>query len=158
MYSGYLELPWWYYIIAVAVGMVVWKIRKRLSLGFLAGYAFLILAETVLIREPFVGRHFQPELFWSWRVWCEQKNQILLNIVMFIPVGILGGWMWKWLGLFAATGFSLTIEILQLITARGLMEFDDVFHNAAGAAVGIGIVMIVKKLIRAEKTGIDTKI
>jgi glycopeptide antibiotics resistance protein len=31
---------------------------------------------------------------------------------------------------------SLTIEILQLVTKRGLFEFDDIFHNTLGVAVG----------------------
>lgn len=35
--------------------------------------------------------------------------------------------------------------MLQLITARGLCEFDDVIHNTIGAIVGVGLVMIWKK-------------
>jgi glycopeptide antibiotics resistance protein len=31
---------------------------------------------------------------------------------------------------------SLTIEILQLVTKRGLFEFDDIFHNMFGVAIG----------------------
>jgi glycopeptide antibiotics resistance protein len=31
---------------------------------------------------------------------------------------------------------SLTIEILQLVTKRGLFEFDDIFHNTLGVAIG----------------------
>ena len=39
------------------------------------------------------------------------------------------------------------IEILQLITARGLCEFDDVIHNMIGALIGVGVVMIGRKLL-----------
>ena len=39
------------------------------------------------------------------------------------------------------------IEILQLVTSRGLCEFDDVFHNMIGAVIGVGIVMIGRKLL-----------
>ena len=66
---------------------------------------------------------------------------------MFIPVGILAGWLWKWKGLWFAAGLSLTVEALQLITKRGLMEFDDVLHNFLGATVGIVILIFVRKLI-----------
>lgn len=38
------------------------------------------------------------------------------------------------------------IEILQLITARGLCEFDDVFHNMIGAVIGVGIVMVLNRM------------
>ena len=127
--------------------MAVWRVWKKPSLGLLVGYAFLILAETVLIRKPFEGQHFQPEIFWSWKQWNVQKNQILTNVVMFIPAGLLCGRLWKWKGLWVAAGLSAAIEILQLITARGLCEFDDVFHNMIGAVIGIGIVMIGRKLL-----------
>ena len=79
------------------------------------GYAFLILTETVLIRKAFSGAHFQPELFWSWRAWDKQRGQVIVNIVMFIPVGMLVGKEWKWKGLWVAAGMSVGIEILQLI-------------------------------------------
>jgi glycopeptide antibiotics resistance protein len=34
---------------------------------------------------------------------------------------------------------SLTIEILQLVAKRGLFEFDDIFHNTLGVAIGYWI-------------------
>ncbi len=113
----------------------------------LIGYAFLILAETVLIRKPFQGEHIKLELFWSWKQWSVQKNQILTNVIVFAPVGVLTGHLWKWKGLWVAAGLSIAIELLQLITARGLCEFDDVFHNMIGAVIGVGIVMIGRKLL-----------
>lgn len=76
-----------------------------------------------------------------------QQNQILANVIMFLPVGVLAGRIWRWRGLWVAAGLSVGIEILQLITARGLCEFDDVFHNMIGAVIGIGIVMIGRKLL-----------
>ena len=114
------------------------------------GYTFLILAETVLIRRPFQGEHLKFELFWSWRAWNVQRGQIIANVIMFFPVGVLGGWLWKWRGLWVATGLSIFIEILQLITARGLCEFDDVIHNCVGAVIGVGVVMIGRKLFKGE--------
>lgn len=111
------------------------------------GYSFLILAETVLIRKPFTGEHLKLELFWSWKQWSVQENQILTNVVMFVPIGVLVGWLWKWRGLWFTAGLSLLVEVLQLVTSRGLMEFDDVFHNTLGAAVGIGIVLIIRIML-----------
>ena len=119
---------------------------KKPSVGLLIGYTFLILAETVLIRKPFSGQHFNPELFWSWRAWDLQRNQILTNVVMFLPIGVIAGRIWRWRGLWVAAGLSVVIEVLQLITARGLCEFDDVMHNMIGAAIGVGIVMLCAKL------------
>lgn len=145
---GLLDIPWWYYAIAAFLGVAGWRVWKKLCLGLLIGYAFLILVETVLIRKPFVGEHINLELFWSWRQWNVQKNQILTNVAMFIPIGALAGWLWKWKGLWLAAGLSLLVEVLKLITFRGLLEFDDVIHNMIGAVLGVGVVMVVGKKLK----------
>lgn len=145
-----MDIPWWYYAIATLLGVTAWRVWKKPSLGLLLGYAFLILAETVLIRKPFVGEHIKLELFWSWKQFAIQQNQILTNIIMFIPVGVLTVRLWKWKGMWVAFGLSSAIELLQLITARGLCEFDDVMHNMIGAAIGTVLVIafqVVKKKI-----------
>ena len=154
---GLLDIPWWYYAVAVLLCVAVWRIWKKLSLGILAGYAFLILAETVLIRKPFIGEHIKLELFWSWRVWEKQHKQILANVTMFVPVGLLCGRLRKWKGLAVAVGLSVAIEVLQLITTRGLCELDDVFHNTVGAVVGLGIMTMVRKMISSGDTENDAK-
>lgn len=141
---GLLDIPWWYYAVAVLLCVTVWRIWKKPSLGLLIGYSFLILTETVLIRKPFIGEHIKLELFWSWKQWLVQKKQILTNVVMFIPVGVLAGRLWKWKGLLVAAGLSGLIEVLQVLTARGLMELDDVMHNMVGAVVGAGLVILFR--------------
>ena len=118
----------------------------------MAGYCFLILAVTILIRKPFDGIHFQPELFWSWKQWGKQREQIVTNIIMFIPIGILTGWLWRWRGLIFAAGLSVGIEVFQLITSRGLCEFDDVLHNTIGAVIGLALIMAVKRGYSVWKT------
>lgn len=142
-----MDIPWWCYAIAALLGVIGWRVRGKIALGLLVGYAFLILAETVLIRKPFVGEHIKLELLWSWRAWSVQRSQILTNVIMFVPVGVLAGRIWRWRGLWATAVLSIFIEILQLVTARGLCEFDDVFHNMVGAVIGVGIVMIGRKLL-----------
>ena len=87
------------------------------------------------------GWRIEPRLFWSWASWKRQHRQILINVAMFVPVGLLTGKMWKWKGLAVAAGMSICVELLQLLTSRGLCEFDDMMHNMIGAAIGTGIVM-----------------
>ena len=126
------------------IGVGTWRIWKEPSLSLLAAYAFLIITETVLIRYRFTGNHFKPELFWSWRAWDKQKSQILTNVFMFVPIGVLAGWLWKWKGLLVAAGLSISVEMLQMITQRGLCEVDDVIHNVLGAVIGVAVVMFVR--------------
>lgn len=146
-----LDIPWWYYLISLLIVVLVAR-GWRWEGGLLVGYAFLVLAETVLIRKPFTGDYVKLEILWSWRAWETQRTQILTNLIMFVPVGVLAGWIWKWKGLCVAAGLSVIIEVLQLLTARGLCEFDDVIHNCLGTAVGIGIVMLIEKISRVEET------
>lgn len=121
---GILDIHWWYYAVAAILAVVV-GYKWRWEGGLLVGYAFLIFAETVLIRKASAGEHLRLDLLWSWKQWSVQKGQILTNVVMFIPVGLLAGKLWRWKGLWFAACLSIVIEVLQLVTARGLMEFDE---------------------------------
>ena len=38
----------------------------------------------------------------------------------------------------------MLIELAQLVSCRGLFEFDDVIHNALGTALGVLIVMGIR--------------
>lgn len=143
---------------ALFVGLAVWRVWDKPSLGLLAGYSVLLFAETVLIRRAFTGNHFQAELFWSWKAWDRQKNQILSNVIMFIPIGILTGRLWKWRGLFAALGMSVTVELLQLITQRGLCEFDDVADNVLGALIGVVIALLARRIAELLSKRYDWRI
>ena len=70
---------------------------------------------------------------------------------MFILVGILTGLIWKWKVLLVAAGLSMGIDILQLISQRGLCEFDDVIHITLGAIIGVGLVMLIRHLLKIEE-------
>lgn len=104
---------------------------------------FLILAGTVLSRTSGPKMTYELVPFWSYRV-PSLRHEILLNVVMFIPVGLLGG---KWRTVGMAAIFSAVIELSQLISRRGLFEFDDIIHNALGAAIGVAVVMLVKRMV-----------
>ena len=71
-------------------------------------------------------------------------------MVMFIPVGILTGRLWKWKGLWVAVRMSAVIEALQLVSERGLCEFDDILHNSFGTLICVGIVMPIKQMTRCS--------
>ena len=46
----------------------------------------------------------------------------------------------------------MLIELAQLVSFRGLFEFDDVIHNALGTAVGVLLALGMKWLVK--KTGL----
>jgi glycopeptide antibiotics resistance protein len=78
--------------------------------------------------------------------------QHILNVLMFIPIGFF----------LCATIYgirfmhvieigcllSVMIEILQLITRRGVCNIDDVIHNTIGCAIGYGIYIFCSKIVK----------
>ena len=112
---------------------------------------FIIFSVTVLSRTSFTGLHFQPELFWSYRIWNIEKEQIILNIIGFIPLGLIGGKLIGWKSILLAAGVSIAVETLQLVTQRGLFEFDDMIDNVLGAVIGFGIFLLCHFLRFAKK-------
>ena len=65
---------------------------------------------------------------------------------MFVPVGVFVGWLWKWRGMYFALGLSLSIELIQFFSKRGLMEIDDLIHNCFGTLIGIVFIVFVRKM------------
>ena len=102
---------------------------------FVALYIFFILWVTLFSRRPMTVRIFRG-LFWE--IEMGYWNNIIQNILLFIPLGfLLGDKGWKAI-LF---GFLLSafIELIQYIAVLGYCEADDVLNNTIGTAVGIGI-------------------
>ena len=129
-------------MVAAGIAVLVWIWVGKWNTGLLAGYLFLILAVTVLDRRPGPKMTYELIPFWSYGV-KSLRMEILLNIILFIPVGLLSP-RWKTVGL--AAGYSMLIELAQLVSFRGLFEFDDVIHNALGTAIGVLLVLGLRRL------------
>jgi len=100
------------------------------------------IADRVLDRRPGPKMTYELIPFWSYGV-KSLRMEILLNIILFIPVGLLSP-RWKTVGL--AAGYSMLIELAQLVSFRGLFEFDDVIHNALGTTLGVLIMLGLRRL------------
>lgn len=76
---------------------------------------------------------------------------VTLNIVMFLPLGILLPLLhdrfkkavWT---ILAGMLLTLSIETFQYFTGLGVFEFDDLFNNTLGAIIGYGLTMSVLKV------------
>ena len=121
------DIPAYYYMIAVAVCICLLLVTKKWAVSLLIPYVFLVVAATLLIREPGAEPKCELQIFWSYRVWEAQKEQIIANVIMFLPVGFLAGAVFRWGSVPLSLGFSAMIESLQLATCRGLFEFDGTF-------------------------------
>lgn len=72
------------------------------------------------------------------------------NIILFIPIGILLSVLISqknaWFSIILSLILSAALEVTQLITHRGLFEFDDIIHNVLGAVIGVMLYMLSKNL------------
>lgn len=74
---------------------------------------------------------------------------ILYNIVLFIPAGVLA---FRWRTKYALIGLAvipLCIEIAQLITSRGVFEIADIINNFIGGAIGLFLARMVGRFYRS---------
>ena len=75
------------------------------------------------------------------------------NILMFLPAGFLLPALFPltkkvWSFILCCLSISLCLEILQLLTALGDFDVDDLLLNTAGGIMGYGIYQVVKPFDR----------
>ena len=136
---------------------------KKTKIIVLCIYLLTVLWFTIFNRSVRPSSA-QTDLFWSYKAWINDQNnqigqEILANIVMFMPFGfLLSSIVTKHRLVFpAAILFSLIIETLQLFLMRGLFEWDDVVSNTIGAIMGIGLFLIFDKYINEKHRAIIMK-
>lgn len=123
--------------------------QKLFLTGLLIGYLIVVILATLASRSSFLYESKTSfELFSSYRLALINFNMrewrnILLNIAMGIPLGILLPCVFEkmkhwWLTYATGLLFTITIEVTQLITHRGIFEIDDIFNNAIGCIIGFG--------------------
>lgn len=108
-------------------------------------FIMIVLASTVFTRMPRDGYTYNLTPLWSW--WAaafgnyELLKEIVLNIILFIPIGCLLPFVFHrqllfYKALWMGAALSFIIECSQLIFLRGLFEWDDMIDNSIGAMIG----------------------
>lgn len=122
-------------------------------------YLFWIASVAVFFRATMKERMEALAPLETYRAILEGEDilpETILNVAVFIPIGLLLGCAFgrlKWWKVLAiGGGFSLSIEVLQFVLKRGFAEFDDVFHNLLGCAIGflgyLALIHVVKRVSR----------
>jgi glycopeptide antibiotics resistance protein len=156
--SLFFDIPFDVYKVTACVfviGLVILIALKGFKTGLrysakllLIEYIFLIFCSTVIFRYVGETRYYDFHPFWSYKAIQEGREDLLaeniMNVVAFVPVGLLLGIAFKqmtwWKALLIGCSISITIESLQFIFMRGFSELDDVMHNTLGCIVGFMIV------------------
>ena len=96
--------------------------------------------------------------------WLLGGTQRTLNTVLFVPAGALlvlaaarwrAGWVLVPLGLGLLAAYSVGLELTQLELARigRACDVTDVVDNAAGAAIGVGVGLLLLPVLRPWSVG-----
>ena len=133
------------------------KYRKKIDacgMFLLLVYVGVVFSWTVFCRTIKPRQYYGLVPFWSYRAIRQGATALisenLLNVLLLLPNGFLyplamGQASAKKSILFGLS-CSVLIELLQLILKSGLPEFDDIFHNTVGVAIGYGLYRGVRLL------------
>lgn len=133
--------------------MILYNRKKYGRVSFIIKSSLLIIYVvvvghlTLFSRESGIVDRVDLTFFSLLEESSDYAIQLIENVLLFLPAGILCPWMWKqmrnWKRSFLL-GFagSLLIETLQMLTGRGLFQLDDLITNAAGMMAGYGIYQI----------------
>lgn len=129
------------------------KRKKFLCIVFIC-YLIIVFGQTLLNRESNYFNNLNLHLFSAYKeAWyhfsmTEWRN-IILNILMFVPFGLLLPLAFKqfdrfWKVYIKGLFFSIVIEIFQFITSRGIVEVDDILNNTIGTMIGYGFYILIR--------------
>lgn len=151
-------------LVAITVFFCVNRLEKALKFSgrlLLCEYTILVYSSTVFCRTRLNDIRYTILPFWSYKAYCSGADpsllpEIVMNIVGFIPFGFLMGavfqkLMW-WQIILMGFLISVSIEILQYFFKLGVVEFDDVFHNTLGVAIGYGLYALTNIFLNRKRT------
>lgn len=129
--------------------------RYFIGLSFLF-YILILLYVTILSREPFAERRVMLTFLWEYRLALAGSLfwvfQILNNIILFVPMGVMYGELGRksswWRAILVGAGTSAMIEGMQFALKAGLCETDDVFNNTIGMMLGYTFWLFCDKILR----------
>jgi glycopeptide antibiotics resistance protein len=76
--------------------------------------------------------------------------EIIMNVLIFIPLGIYAGVLFKrwtfWIKLFFCCLISVTVELLQFILKAGAFDMTDIINNTLGGLIGLITFQIIARM------------
>lgn len=134
--------------------------KQWIVLILITGWYLLVLGLTTISRSANYG-NINLSLFSgyinAWNKWSYRELQLIIfNMLMFAPLGFLLPLLSKKcekLSLVSVISFlaTLLIEVIQLITGKGIFELDDLFHNFIGSIFGYFVIMFVLDIISNKR-------
>lgn len=142
---------------------------RAIAVVVLVTYITIVLFFTVLGRRTLDYYRFGPGIASYYTDLLSGNTaidiiELLINIFIFVPIGMISGILFKKLKIFWAVAVglctSLAIEFLQLLLRNGFVSLTDVIHNTLGTFIGgllaIVIISIAKNINRKSKSKVKT--
>ena len=129
---------------------------KNSSWCLLVGYVFLAFCATIFFRNETPEIRYSLSPLKTYRM-CYHKMMVenIMNIFFFVPIGFLIGEIIKKKNTLFVIGvgclLSMSIEIIQFISRRGVCNIDDVINNTLGCAIGYGIFRLCNSILRIKE-------
>lgn len=162
--------PIWFIILPVLLGICVWFLIKSvlrenvlcsLCKTMFSVYLVILLLLTVVLRDKSETTTVCMTPLFLFTL-AEKENTVyrsmLLNVLMFIPFGVLLPDTLKkknfryLITVFIALFISMGVETLQYVFQVGRTEIDDVIFNTIGALIGCGIFRLAEKYCKKRQT------
>lgn len=163
-YLGELGLLLYTAALLYAIFFLLWKVycllkeKPRIQIGVLVifiSYLLAVLYITTFMRESGSNDQIQMEVMnWLKEGSVESFDHIVLNIVMFVPVGVIFPYITDRYNRKMISSvsfgilFSTAIETGQLVLHSGTCDIDDILSNSLGALAGAAIAALGMRMKR----------
>lgn len=132
----------------------IYTFFRNASSVMLIGYILLVISTTIIFRERNSEASCVLMPFNTYKsLYIKRVAQIILNVLLFVPIGIFGGGAIKRFKKVVLCGLTLTvvIELVQLVTKTGICSTDDAIHNTIGCALGYLTYLMIRNIYRISK-------
>ncbi|KGR84412.1 VanZ family protein [Lysinibacillus odysseyi] len=137
------------------------RLSTFVCITLLICWAVVVVGITTLSRPANFTGQVNISLFSgyinAWNKWSLFELQLIIfNMVMFMPLGALLPLLHKknrlfWRVLVLSLVVTLSLEVFQLLSGKGIFELDDLLHNTVGSLAGYFFMMGIIEVIKQRK-------
>lgn len=135
-------------LFAVYLAMLAWIVLWKLEIPYVGGGALRLVKLVPFVAAGGAG--------------ASAPFEVVVNGVLFVPFGLYLGllapsWPW-WKAAGTIAGASLALEVTQYVLALGSSDVTDLVVNTAGGLVGIGLLVLVRRGLRARTAAVMRRV
>lgn len=139
-------------------------LKKGITVLLLIMWFGIVMVLTTLSRgqnfEGWINLRLFSGYLSAWHQWSLSEFQLIIfNMLMFLPLGLLIPLLGKRTRRFmpvlvASLAVTTSIELIQMISRRGIFELDDILHNTVGSIAGYLIMNAILDSVERRKLAV----